>query len=71
MKKLIFPVLWKRLSGQYKRTQERISILLQFSYACEYYQERLKMFINDNVFENDDLLREQLMKFIKGALYLQ
>src|SRR5690554_3788757 len=43
---------------------DNLFILLQFSYTCEYYKERLKMFINDNVFTQDDLLVEELMKFI-------
>src|SRR5690554_4802014 len=50
---------------------DNLFILLQFSYACEYYKERLKMFIDDQVFEHDELLVQQLMKFIKGALYLR
>lgn len=50
---------------------DNLFILLQFSYACEYYKERMKMFIDDEVFARDDLLVEQLMKFIKGALYLK
>ncbi len=50
---------------------DNLFILLQFSYTCEYYKERLKMFIDDDVFEHDEQLVEQLMKFIKGALYLK
>ena len=50
---------------------DNLFILLQFSYTCEYYKERLKMFIDADVFDHDDLLVEQLMKFIKGALYLK
>jgi TetR/AcrR family transcriptional regulator len=50
---------------------DNLFILLQFSYACEYYKERLKMFIDEDVFEHDDQLVDQMMKFIKGALYLK
>lgn len=46
---------------------DNIFILLHFSYGCEYYKERLKMFIGEDVFENDDMVVEQLMKFIQGA----
>jgi len=49
---------------------DNLFILLQFSYTCEYYKERLKLFIDDDVFTHDQLLVEELMKFIKGALYL-
>ncbi|NLW55571.1 MAG: TetR/AcrR family transcriptional regulator [Firmicutes bacterium] len=50
---------------------DNLFILLQFSYTCEYYKERLKMFVGEEVLAADELLVEQLMKFIKGALYLQ
>ncbi|HHW13198.1 MAG TPA: TetR/AcrR family transcriptional regulator [Firmicutes bacterium] len=50
---------------------DNLFILLQFSYTCDYYKERLKMFVGDEVFADDELLVEQLMKFVKGALYLQ
>jgi AcrR family transcriptional regulator len=50
---------------------DNLFILLQFSYSCEYYKERLKMFAGEDIFENDDLVAEQLIKFIKGALFLK
>lgn len=50
---------------------DNLFILLQFSYSCEYYKERLKLFINENVFDNDELLAEELLKFIRGAFYLK
>lgn len=50
---------------------DNLFIMLQFSYSCEYYKERLKMFIDEDVFDNDDLLAEELLKFIKGAFYLK
>lgn len=50
---------------------DNLFIVLQFSYCCEYYKERLKMFIDDNIMANDDLLAGQLVKFIRGALYLK
>lgn len=46
---------------------DNLFILLQFSYSCEYYKERLKMFTSDNVFDNDKILSGELLKFIKGA----
>ncbi len=47
---------------------DNLFVLLQFSYSCEYYKKRLKMFIDENVFDNDDLVAKELLKFIKGAL---
>lgn len=49
---------------------DNLFILLQFSYSCEYYKERLKMFIDEDVFDNDELLAKELLKFIRGAFYL-
>lgn len=46
---------------------DNLFILLQFSYSCDYYKERMKLYVGQDVFENDDQLAEQLMKFIKGA----
>jgi AcrR family transcriptional regulator len=47
---------------------DNLFVMLQFSYSCEYYRERLKMYIGENALRDDDLMREQLIKFIKGAL---
>jgi TetR/AcrR family transcriptional regulator len=50
---------------------DNLFIMLQFSYTCEYYKERLKLFLGDDVFAHDQLLVDELMKFVKGALYLR
>ena len=50
---------------------DNLFILLQFSYACEYYKERMKIFIGEDVFDQDELVAEQLMKFIRGAFFLE
>jgi len=49
---------------------DNLFILLQFSYSCEYYQERLKLYIDEKAFENDELLSSELIKFIKGAFFI-
>ncbi|MFZ5642691.1 MAG: TetR/AcrR family transcriptional regulator [Bacillota bacterium] len=46
---------------------DNLFILLQFSYACEYYKERLKIFVGTDVFNNDELVVEEMLKFIKGG----
>ena len=50
---------------------DNLFVSLQFSYACEYYKERLKIFAGEDIFEKDDLVAEQMMKFIKGAFLLK
>lgn len=47
---------------------DNLFILLQFSYSCEYYKARLKMFIGEDAFENDEAIAQQLIVFIKKAL---
>ena len=46
---------------------DNIFILLQFSYSCEYYKQRLKMFAGITAFDNDELVASELIKFIEGA----
>lgn len=46
---------------------DNLFMMLQFSYSCEYYRERMKLYVDPGVFEQDDLVTEQLLKFIKGA----
>lgn len=50
---------------------DNLFILLQFSYSCEYYKERFKMFVGEDVFNKDELVVEELLKFIKGAFLMQ
>jgi AcrR family transcriptional regulator len=50
---------------------DNLFILLQFSYACDYYKERMKIFVGEDVFEQDEKVVEQLMKFIKGAFFIK
>ena len=47
---------------------DNLFMLLQFSYSCDYYKQRLKMFLGEDVFEKDEYLCDQLMNFIRGAL---
>lgn len=48
---------------------DNLFILLQFSYACEYYKERMKLYVGVTVFEDDGHVAEQLLKFIQGAFF--
>jgi TetR/AcrR family transcriptional regulator len=40
---------------------------LQFSYACDYYQERFKIYAGDDIFDKDELVVKQFLGFIKAA----
>lgn len=46
---------------------DNLFILMQFSYSCDYYKERFKMFAGDNIFKDDNLVVDELLKFIRGA----
>jgi len=50
---------------------DNLFMMLQFSYSCEYYKDRIQMFTHAGVFEDDARLREQMMHFIRGALLYQ
>ena len=47
---------------------DNIFMNLQFSYACDYYRERLKIYTGNDTPEKDDFVVEQCLKFIKSAL---
>lgn len=41
---------------------------IQFSYACDYYCERYKIYAGDDIFEKDEFAVENILRFIKAAL---
>ncbi len=43
-------------------------MMVQFSYCCDYYKERLKIYCGNDIFENDERLSTGLTEFIMGAL---
>jgi AcrR family transcriptional regulator len=47
---------------------DNIIMMLQFSYASQYYKERMRIFAGDISVKNDDVIIEGIMKFIRKAL---
>ena len=41
---------------------------LQFSYACDYYVERFRIYAGNSITQRDDFVVEQCLKFVKSAL---
>ncbi len=41
---------------------------MQFSYACEYYQERFRIYVGEDIFERDEWVVRQFIGFLKAAL---
>lgn len=47
---------------------DNILMNLQFSYACDYYSCRYKIYAGDGIMEKDDFAISNILQFIKGAL---
>lgn len=47
---------------------DNLLMMLHFSYTCGYYENRFRIFCGDDVTERDEEVREQMLKFIGGAL---
>ncbi len=43
-------------------------MMLQFSYSCDYYRERMKIFCGEDILENTEKLTEEFMRFVSSAL---
>ncbi len=41
---------------------------IQFSYACDYYCERYKIYAGEDIFQKDEFAVENILRFIKAAL---
>ncbi len=46
---------------------DNLFMMLQFSYACDYYGERFKIYAGEDILEKDDFVVEEMLKFIKAA----
>ncbi len=46
---------------------DNLLMMLQFSYCCDYHKERMRIYCGEEIFENDEKMVEQLLKFIKSA----
>ncbi len=54
--------------GMFAFLLDNLFMMLQFSYSCNYYRERFKLFVREDILEQDDFVVEQTLKFIKAAL---
>ncbi|MDR2743349.1 MAG: TetR/AcrR family transcriptional regulator [Treponema sp.] len=46
---------------------DNLFVMLQFSYACEYYQERFMVYAGRGVFRRDEDVIKNFLKFIRAA----
>lgn len=47
---------------------DNLIMMIQFSYSCEYYSERLKVFAGEDIFDRDEEAIQGFLKFVKAAL---
>lgn len=47
---------------------DNLIMMIQFSYSCEYYSERLKVFAGEDIFDRDEEAIRGFLKFVKAAL---
>ena len=47
---------------------DNILINVQFSYTCDYYSERYRIYAGEDIFEKDEFVIENILRFIKAAL---
>ncbi len=50
---------------------DNLLMMLQFSYSCDYYKERFKIFCGDNILEDDEKVVTELLKFLESAFTYQ
>lgn len=55
-------------AGMFAFFFDNLFMMLQFSFCCDYYRERLKLYCGEDVFSNDAKIEEELCKFLAGAL---
>lgn len=46
---------------------DSLFMTLQFSYSCEYYQERFKIFGGEDILDRDEQVVQQFLSFIRAA----
>lgn len=46
---------------------DSLLMTLQFSYTCDYYRERFKVYCGDDIFEDDEAVVRELLKFLESA----
>jgi TetR/AcrR family transcriptional regulator len=46
---------------------DNLFVMLQFSYSSVYYRERMRLYLGEDVFDRDEYVIGDMMKFIRGA----
>jgi TetR/AcrR family transcriptional regulator len=46
---------------------DNLLMMMQFSYSCDYYRERFKLYCGGDILQQDDRVAEELLKFFESA----
>ncbi len=46
---------------------DNLLLMTQFSYSCDYYRERFKIFCGEDILEDDEKVLTELLKFMESA----
>ena len=46
---------------------DNLLTMLQFSYCCDYHKERMKIYCGEDIFDDDEKVVTELLKFIESA----
>jgi len=46
---------------------DNLLMMIQFSYSCDYYRERFKIFCGEDILDNDEKVVTELLKFLESA----
>jgi len=47
---------------------DNLLMMLQFSYSCDYYRERMKIYCGEDILDNDEKVAEEFIRFIGSTL---
>lgn len=50
---------------------DNLLMMLQFSYCCDYYRERLRLYLGSDAPLSDQQMEEELLKFLESAFTLE
>lgn len=50
---------------------DSLLMMLQFSYCCEYYRERFKLYCGADIFSDDEKVVSELLKFFESAFTVE
>ena len=49
---------------------DSLLMMVQFSYSCDYYKERMKLYCGEDIFQNSEKMVNELTRFLLNALHV-